>query len=545
MPTATINLELERLIRSLPGYDPYDQAGDCWFDEAEAQFRIGFIETHCSFTQGIMAGQPFRMLDWEKAVCANMWGWKRPDGLRRYRVVLVIIGRGNGKSEWAAAEICSSMFVPDHPPEPGGHVYSLAGKKDQTIYVSGPVRTMIRANPELNSKATVQEKAVVVAGRPYWALSREVHTGTGHGGAPAFAVADELHAHIDRRLIHAVETGMPKRKQPLFLCISTADFERPESPCNQMQDYAQKVCDNTIEDPTFLPALFVADKEDDWTSPATWAKANPSMGVTIQEGDLAALCSKAKADPAFENEFKRLHCNIRTDASSVLIGIEQWDACKGVLPALSGKRCWCAVDLGATSDLTAFAAAYLLDDDRVGLEFRVWVPEKIVRDREQRGNPQYATWCRQGFMTMTPGAVVDYAKVEADIVAFAEEREMQELAADTLFQGAQLIQNLVEGHGLPAFEHRQGHYGMALPMRTFMEQVNQGKILHDGNPVARWGISNLVGTQDAAGNWKPDKKKSTDKIDPVVAAVMAVGRAVTGDRPQADYYDAHPVRGVV
>jgi len=208
MTLVTTNYELQKLIRMLPGYDPFAQAGDCYFDEKAAQFRIDFIQECCTFTQGEKAGQPFILEPWEKAIVANMYGWKHPSGLRRYRMVFVLVARGNGKSEMCAALICVGLFVPDDLPEPGGHVFSAAGKRDQTRYVFDPVCYMIRHSPEMSERARIYKQAINVGTRTYFPMCRETHTGTEHGGAPAFAVADEVHAHLDRRLITAIETGM-------------------------------------------------------------------------------------------------------------------------------------------------------------------------------------------------------------------------------------------------------------------------------------------------------------------------------------------------
>ena len=550
MSTVTTT-DLQETIQLLPGYDPYDQAGDCWFDEEAARYHIAFIEQCCTFSQGSKAGQPFVMADWERAIVANGYGWKRPDGMRRYRVILVIIARGNGKSEFGAALVCKSLFLEDDPPEPGGHIFSAAGKRSQTQYVFDPVCTMIRNCSEMNSRAEIfggqtksGARSVVVGKRAYYPMSRETHTGTEHGGAPHFAVADEVHAHLDRRLITAIETGMIKRSQPLLFAISTPDFDRPDSPCNEMHEYARKVRDNEVTDPTFLPVLFENDKDADYTDPEVWRAANPMMGITLQQQDLSALCEKAKSNLAFRNDFKRLHCCIQTDAGESVIPVEQWDACQGDLPSdLPGRSCWCGLDLGATQDLTAFAAAYPLDDGRLACEFLIWVPRQQVVDRAQRSQHAYANWVEQGFLIETPGASVDYSRVRADINAFAAGHNMQELAVDKMFQGAGLLADLEEQDGLPAFEHRQGMISMAMPSQAFHKHVVDRTLLHDGNPVIRWMIGNLIARFDHFENWMPDKKRSGDKIDGVVALIMAVGRAMGGETA-GDFYNSNEVRTV-
>jgi phage terminase large subunit-like protein len=459
--------------------------------------------------------------------------------------VFILVGRGNGKSELAAALTCDALFIPEDPPEPGGHVYSAAAKREQTRYVFEPICQMIRNCPEMDSRAQIYKNSIVVGTRSYYPMSRETHTGTEHGGAPAFAVADEVHAHLDRKLINAIETGMIKRSQPLLVAISTSDFEREGSPCNQMHDYGSKVRDNLVTDPTFLPAIFEATKEDDWTTPATWRKANPNLGVTIEEDDLRQLCEKAKADPPFENEFKRLHCNIRTEQSERLLPVERWDACKGELPDLSKKSCWCGLDPGATSDFTAFLAVFPLEPGLYAVVPRFWLPEATARKRRERLGTTYQVWERQDALTLTPGNEIDYRRITQDIAAFSEQHAIQEVAVDALFQGHQVLTDLRDEHGLNAFEHQQGWKHMAIPTRTWIEHVGEKKIVHDGNPVMRWMVSNLMGRLDRAGNVLPDKEKSGDKIDGVVACIMALGRAVMAPPPPPESIYADGKRGAV
>lgn len=391
-------IDLTELIGILPGYDPYAQAGDCHFDEAIARHHVEFVETCCTFSQGARTGQPFILEDWEKAIIANLHGWRKPDGRRRYRNAFVFVGRGNGKSELAAAEICDALFL-DH--EPGAQIYSAAGKRDQTRFVFDPVKKMILACPQMRTRAKIYKHAIVVGDRSYRSISREATTE--HGGSTQFVVVDELHSHADRALLDVLETSMVKRRDPMMICLSTSDFEREDSPCNQLHDYACKVRDNLIVDPAFLPAIYQAEQEDDWTDPEVWRKANPNLGVTIEEAALAELCEKAKHQPEFECEFKRLHLNIRTAQAVRVLPIEKWDTCRGELPDLRGRRGWGGLDIGSTSDLTAFCAAFAGDPGRIILDFIFWVPEKAVQNRVQRGQTEYAVWASQGWIRVTPG----------------------------------------------------------------------------------------------------------------------------------------------
>ncbi len=192
---AITNRQLDKIIQELPGYDPVKTRGDCTFNHQAARDAIDFIQECCTFTQGAKAGEPFILETWQKAIVANLWGWRRPDGTRRYREVLLFIGRGNGKSELAAAIICAVLFLDE---EPGAQLYSAAAKRDQTHFIFDPVRKMIQACPEMKDQATVYKNSIVVRDRVYKTISREATSE--HGGSTHFAVVDELHAQPDRDL---------------------------------------------------------------------------------------------------------------------------------------------------------------------------------------------------------------------------------------------------------------------------------------------------------------------------------------------------------
>ena len=250
---------------------------------------------------------------------------------------MLFVARGNGKSELAAAIICAVLFLDE---EPGAQLYSAASKRDQTHFIFDPVRKMIQACPEMKEQATVFKNSIVVKDRVYKCISREATSE--HGGSTHFAVVDELHAQPDRDLVDVLYTSTIKRDNPLILYVTTSDFERPGSICNEKHEYGCKVRDGILPDSSFLPAIFEAALTDDWQTPATWRKANPNLGVSIRESDLGKLCQKAKDIPGFLNTFLRLHLNVRTQSDVRWLSVEQWDrseAAGSFSPAdLEGKR---------------------------------------------------------------------------------------------------------------------------------------------------------------------------------------------------------------
>jgi len=527
---ATLDFELQKTIRLVPGYDPCETAGECTFDEEAAGNALAFIEECCTHVKGELAREPFVLKPWQRAMVANLFGWKRKDGTRRYREALVYVPRKNGKTTLLAAIIAYVLFADG---EPGAELYSAAADRDQAKLVFAQVKGMVHNEPVLESAATVYQNSVVVGGSSYKAISAEA--GTKHGYNSHLVVVDELHAQPNRELVDVLMTSTGARRQPLTIHITTADFDR-ESICNEKHDYACKVRDGIIEDPAFLPVIYEASIDDDWTDPEIWAKANPNLGVSVSEEYIAHECKRAQESPTFENTFKRLHLNIKTEQDVRWLPMEAWDACGAEAALPDGGPCWAGLDLSATTDATACVLA-ARDLDTYILDAHFWIPADKAREREKRDRVPYLTWARQGFITLTEGNVVDYEVVRRDINALARKYRIVELAADP-WNAYHLLDEMQAQDGLNVLEHRQGFVSMSGPTKEFEKAVLSNKIRHGDNPVLRWMASNVTVETDASGNIKPSKKKSTEKIDGIVAAIMAVGRAAMNDTG-GSYYDTH------
>lgn len=541
MSIATIEIDLQRIVRSIPNYDPFAQAGDCYFDENEAMFAIEFIETCCTFSQGEKAGEEFKLEDWQKAIVGNLFGWRRADGTRRYRKMLLFLGRANGKSELAAAIICFVLFMDQ---EAGAQLYSAAAKRDQARFVFDPVKKMVLACPAMSSRATVFKRSIVVDDRSYSTISREATTE--HGGSTHLAVVDELHAQPDQELLDVIETSMIKRREPLLIMTTTSDYER-ESICNNEHDYAKRVAANSLDsgvginDMAYLPVIYEATLEDDWESPEVWQKANPNIGVSIAEEKLRQLARKAKEMPTFLNTFLRLHLNVRTAQETLLIPMDQWDTCGGSLDLepLKGQQCWGGLDLSTVKDLSALSWVFRGDGDYTAI-MRFFCPRDEAMKRDKAGVP-YMTWARQGLITLTDGNSIDYRTIRKQINDDAEIYKVQEIGFDP-YNASHLVTELGEEDGFTMVEVRQGMLSMSPPTKELLRLLQQGNFRHGGNAVLRWNAANVSGKMDASENVRPDKQTSNEKIDGVVAAIVGLSRAmVAGEKPGA-WYDTHEVR---
>jgi phage terminase large subunit-like protein len=346
------------------------------------------------------------------------------------------------------------------------------------------------------------------------------------GLAPTMVIVDELHAHPNSELVDVLQTSMGSRTNPMLVHITTSDYDRP-SICNTKHDYACKIRDGIFDDAAFLPIVYEASGSADWTDPAVWAKVNPNLGVSVQMEYLERECKRAQNEPSYENTFKRLHLNIKTQQDVRWIPMAAWDACDGQ-PVPSGP-CYAGLDLATTTDL---AALVLYWPETGALVPWFWCPEDHARQREIRDRVPYLTWSKEGIIELTPGNVIDYNYIRNQINILANTYEIEVIGYDP-YNARHLAQQLKDEDGLPLVEFRQGFLSMNEPSKHFERLFMMGHFKHGGNPVMRWMAGNVSVKVDPAGNIKPDKKKSTEKIDGIVSAVMAVGLAMTKESEPA------------
>lgn len=514
------------VVSLIPGYDPYRDSQGYTFDARTAAKVVNFFHQKLSHVKGEWAGKAFVLGPWEQAIIANVYGWKAPDGTRRYREVFLFVPRKNGKTTLAAGLINYALF---EDREPGAEIYCAASDRDQASLVYSQAVQMVRQEPDLAArvKEYVASKTVTFpeSNSFYRAISAE--SKTKHGYNTHTAVIDELHAQPNRDLVDVLETSTGSRRQPLIFHITTSDYDRP-SICNEKHDYALKVRDGVIDDPTFLPIIYEATLEDDWTSEEVWRRVNPNYGVSLKSAYFRRKFRKAQEEITFENTFKRLHLNIKTEQATRWLSLEQWDSCGGaVVPeALYGQPCYAGLDLASTRDLCALVLVFPENENAV-LPF-FWVPADNAHARERRDRVPYETWAREGWIELTPGNATDYDAIEARVLAVAEKYDIRQLAIDR-WNSAQITTHLTDA-GLDVVLFGQGYASMAYPMKELEKMVLRGGMRHGGHPVLRWNASNVAVThkRDAADNIKPDKDKSRDKIDGIVALVMAIGLMMAG-----------------
>lgn len=534
------------LIKQIPGYDPFFDAGDCRFDVKEAQRALDFFEHPTKgcirHVKGELAGEIFKLQDWQRAIIVNIFGWKKPDGTRRYREVFIYVPRKNGKTALAAGLVLYVMFCDG---EPGAEIYSAAADRDQAGLVFQQVTGMVEQEPELSKRCKVYTKAVAIdrLGIFYKPISADAHTKHGYNGH--CIIIDELHAQPNRELVDVLTTSTGARRQPLVVYITTADYDR-ESICNETLDRARMVRDydgkeKGTSNPSFLPVIYEALPTDNWEDPEVWKKANPNYGVSVYEDYFQTEYKKAKELPALENTFKRLHLNIRTGQDIVWIPLHKWDECgdrgiyfneDGLLKkdVLLRNECTAGFDLSAVSDITAFVLWFYRVQVLVPF---FWVPKNTAIERERKGKVPYSTWERMGYIRYAGQDVIDYDVVRGDIFALRDKYRIVDIGIDR-WNATEMEKKLTD-EGFTVTPFGQGYASMTSPCRELERLIVEKSLSHGGNPVLRWMASVCAAELDPAGNIKPSKKKSTDKIDGIVASAMAIGRALQTGHKKSVY----------
>ena len=493
------------------------------FDQEAADRVIRFFGI-LRHSKGEWAGQPFVLEAWQQFALSVLFGWKRKDGTRRFRVAYLELPRKNGKTT-VVAGIGLYLLVADD--EPGAEIYSAATKREQARLSHSEAIRMVRASPALLKRIRPFRDNLHIVGTAakFEPLGADDNTMDGlniHG-----ALIDELHAHRTRGVWDVLDTATGARRQPLIVAITTAGTDRL-SVCWEQHEYARQVLEGVIEDDRFFAFIASIDEGDDWRDRKVWAKANPNLGISVKLEDLEARCARAEHQPAAQNAFRRLHLDEWTQQADRWLDLAAWDGCAQPvdLEEVEGAVCYGGLDLATTTDIAAFVLV-VPPEDPEGLYSVIpyfFVPEENVLERVRRDRVPYDAWIRDGLIEATPGNVIDYRAIRAKIEELGERYQIAEIAFDRW--GSQAISNDLIEAGFNMVQFGQGFASMSAPTKELLKLVLSKRLAHGGHPVLRWMADNLVVRQDPAGNVKPDKGKSTEKIDGIVALVMALDRSI-------------------
>lgn len=508
------------------------------YDKAKADRAVKFIENLCH-TKGKWAGTRFWLLPWQEQLIRDIFGIVKPDGNRQFRTAFVEICKKVGKSELAAA---IALYLLHADNEPSAEVYGAAADRQQASIVFDVARQMVEMSPALmkRSKLMSATKRIVNYGNAgfYQVLSAEV--GSKHGFSISGLVFDEIHTQPNRQLYDVLtKYSSDARQNPLHFIITTAGNDR-NSIAFELHTKAIDILEGRRVDPTFYPVVYGLKDDEDWEDEANWYKVNPSLGYTVDIERLRDAYREAKQNPADEITFKWLRMNMWV--SSTTSWIPDAIFMKGNEPIdmrlLEGRACYAGLDLSSTGDITALVLIFPpsnLDEKYILVPY-FWVPEETIPQRVKANSVPYDIWEKQGHLLATEGNVIHYDFIEKFICDLAEKYHILEIAVDR-WNATHMIQNL-EDAGFTMVPFGQGFASMSTPTKEFYRLLMEGQIVHAGHPVLRWMAGNVVIETDAAENIKVTKAKSKEKIDGIVASIMALDRCLRNQgEPQGSVYD--------
>ena len=505
------------------------------YDASKADRAVIFIEQLCH-TKGKWDGKPFWLLPWQEQIIRDIFGIVDEQGRRQFRTAYVEVPKKNGKSELAAAVALYLLYADN---EPAAEVYGAAADRQQASIVFDVARRMVEKSPALSKRAKLLPSAKRIVNYSnagfYQVLSAEV--GTKHGLNVSGLIFDELHTQPNRHLYDVLTKGSgDAREQPLYFLITTAGTDR-ESICYELHCKALDILSGKKIDPSFYPAVFGLQDSDDWTKEENWYKANPSLGMTIKIDQVRQWFQEANDNPAEENVFKQLRLNMWVSSLTRFIPEQVYDL--GNMPidmeALKGRACYGGLDLSSTGDITALVLMFPPRDETekyIMLPF-FWIPSDTIPIRVKRASVPYDVWQRQGYLYATEGNVIHYGFIEKKIEELGMMYDIREIAFDRW--GATQITQDLEGMGFTVVPFGQGYKDMSPPTKEFYKLLMEGRIQHGGQPVMRWMAGNVVVDTDPAGNIKPTKQKSAEKIDGIVAAIMALDRCIRHEEKVSVY----------
>lgn len=507
------------------------------YDKKKADRAVTFIENLCH-TKGKWAGTPFWLLPWQEQLIRDIFGIVKPDGNRQFRTAFVEICKKVGKSELAAAVALYLLYADN---EPSAEVYGAAADRQQASIVFDVAKQMVEMSPALmkRSKLMGATKRIVNYSNAgyYQVLSAEV--GGKHGFSVSGLVFDEIHTQPNRQLYDVLTKGSSDARQnPLHFIITTAGNDR-HSIAYELHTKAVDILEGRRVDPTFYPVVYGLKDDEDWKDEENWYKVNPSLGYTVDIERLRDAYREAKQNPADEVTFKWLRCNMWVSSTVAWIpdaiymrGNESIEAA-----SLEGRDCYAGLDLSSTGDITALVLIFPPRDENekyVLLPY-FWIPEETIPRRVKANSVPYDIWEKQGYIMSTEGNVIHYDFIEKFIMYLSEKYHILEIAVDR-WNATQMIQNL-EGEGFTIVPFGQGFSSMSAPTKEFYRLLMEGRIIHGGNPVLRWMAGNVVIDTDPAGNIKVTKAKSKEKIDGIVAAIMALDRCIRQEGQSGSVYD--------
>jgi phage terminase large subunit-like protein len=502
---------------------------DIYFDVKAGEKAMKFFSFLKHSKGAEFAGKEFILSPWQAFIVYSLFGWKYPDGTRRFSFSYTEVAKKNGKSTLAAG-IGLYMLVADG--EQGAEVYSAATIRDQAKIVFDEAKRMVQKSPDLAEIVTVFAHNLHISDTfsKFEAISSDQSTFEGKN--PSCAIVDEYHAHKDDLLLNNIKAATVARRQSLVWIITTAGYSL-ESPCYRFRKICIDILEGKIHDDSLFAIIFSLDENDDWKDRSVWVKANPNLGIAVFEDKLVKEFQQAVNSTSSEVGFKTKNLNYWVGSASTWISDEKWNQCNlGPLNYNKGFDVWCGLDLASVSDLACFGGIW--DENKIKQwKPTFYMPEISALERMKKDKANYYEWVNDGFVKMTSGDTIDYDVIYDDIIAFSKEVRIKSLCYDP-WNATQIVIRLQEaGINVVPYPQRVSH--MNVPCKTLEKWVIDRTFNHGGNPVMRWMNGNVWVKPDANDNIMINKGKSTGRVDGMVALVMAIGGYITDNQKTIDY----------
>lgn len=516
-------------------FSPPPKVENAYFDVAPIDKFLRFCRLLRHIKGSKWAGRRFEPDVWQIVfVIAPLFGWRQADGLRLRRTLYLEIPKKNGKSTLAAA---LGLYLLTADGEPGAEVVAAAGDKEQAQAVFSVAENMAKQAPAVAKRVRFSKGQITYEEKASWfkvlSATGDLKAGLNLHGA----VIDELLVQKNRTLVDNLEGATGSREQPLVAYLTTAGLDDVGSIYSEKRNYSERVGTGEIVDPTWLTVVYTIDEDDDWADPGVWAKANPGLGISVMLDYLIRKAAQAAANPASQNTFLRDHLNVRTGQVTRWLDVKKWNISGAqwlhpVEAQLYGSIAYAGLDLASVSDLAALSFVVPKwernpeNPDEMIETFcyfvRAWTPKDTLEERQKRDQIPYQQWVDDGYLTAIDGNVIDYDDIEDEIFKLGDRFELRRLHFDR-WGSKQILQHVRDELGFnTVYEMGQGFASMSPALKEMEKLILQKKIRHGGNPLLMHSIKSLAVRSDPAGNIKPDRDKSTGRIDPFVAGVMAI-----------------------
>lgn len=521
------------------------------FDESKAARAVAFFPLCLRHSIGEWDDAPFELSPWQTFITWCLYGWQHAQThLRRYRKALISIARKNGKTTWAAGLALKSLYW-DEPTEAGAQVYCVATKEAQAKLLYNEAGRMVRKSIFLSGQTKIRKAPHSISFLPNESVFLPLGSdsdGT-DGLNPHAIIEDELHAWREkhRALKEKLSTGGASRRQPLEIIITTAGDEDSLLWIEE-DDYARNVLEfasrGEVFDDKYFAFVATIDEDDDPLDEANWGKSNPNLGVSVKLDYLRDQSTAARNAPTLLNQFIRYHANAKTSANERAITPDLWALGAKPLTITDGCDCHGGIDLGRTNDWCALALCFPIHE-MFGDEEKLTRWEFIVKcwtcsdGRFDTQREPFASWIRAGLLHVCRGNAVTHQDVEDEAVRLGNLYNVRTWAYDQAF-ARDFAQRLQDIHGMPIFSFSQSHRFYNEPLRRLIEhELPAGRIIHGGDPVLTWQAGNLQIDRNSRDEWMPDKGRSRNKIDGMVAALMAFSECLFADKTSSNFYETN------